>query len=83
MSGNPDIVAPREDGFTLEPGWYGHEIIRQTDVKPQFFGKPFDNIYAQALERVGPNVPLDRIVMVGDTLHTDVWEALALGLKLC
>lgn len=81
LSGNPDIVAPREDGFTLEPGWYAHELSRQCDVVPLLFGKPFSNIYDEALRRVDPNIAKERIVMVGDTLHTDVLGGAAAGVK--
>lgn len=79
--GNPDIVAPREDGLSLEPGWYAHEIARKSEVAPHFFGKPFDNIYERALHRAGVNVSPERIVMVGDTLHTDVLGGAAAGVK--
>ncbi len=79
--GNPDIVAPREHGLSLEPGWFAHEIARKTEVVPQFFGKPFDNIYQRALKQAGKSVVPERIVMVGDTLHTDVLGGAAAGVK--
>lgn len=81
MAGNPDIVAPRENGLSLEPGWYAHEIARQTNVVPKLFGKPFGNIYAEVLSRISDDIPLKRMVMVGDTLHTDVLGGAAVGLK--
>ncbi len=81
LVGNPDIVAPRETGFTLEPGWFAHDVHKRCGILPEFFGKPFGNIYAKALERVGTEVARDRIVMVGDTLHTDVWGGAAIGAK--
>jgi len=81
LVGNPDIVAPRETGLTLEPGWFAHDARDRCGILPEFFGKPFGNIYAHALERIGPNVARDRIVMVGDTLHTDVWGGAAIGAK--
>ena len=81
MVGNPDIVAPREEGFTLEPGWFAHEVSRQCSVKPLFFGKPFANIYDAALGRVTEGVAKSRIAMVGDTLHTDVLGGAAAGVK--
>ncbi|HHS83275.1 MAG TPA: TIGR01459 family HAD-type hydrolase [Devosia sp.] len=81
LAGNPDIVAPRETGFTLEPGWYAHELARQCDVTPLFFGKPFAAIYDEALARIDPLVSRDRIVMVGDTLHTDILGGRAAGVR--
>jgi len=81
LVGNPDIVAPREYGLSLEPGWFAHDIHERCGIKPEFFGKPFTNIYEHALARVGPEVARERIVMVGDTLHTDVWGGAAIGAK--
>lgn len=81
LVGNPDIVAPREDGLTLEPGWYAHEIKRATGVSPAYFGKPFGNVFDLALSRLEGDIPRHRIAMVGDTLHTDVLGGAAMGLK--
>jgi len=80
LVGNPDLVAPREDGLTLEPGWYAHEIARQTGIDPQFSGKPFAGIFSEAKRRFG-NVPNHRVLMVGDTLHTDILGGAAAGVK--
>ncbi len=30
---NPDIVAPREDGLTLEPGLFGHDVLDTATTK--------------------------------------------------
>ncbi len=81
LVGNPDIVAPRERGLSLEPGWFAHDLHDRCGILPEFFGKPFSNIYTDALARVGREVARDRIVMVGDTLHTDVWGGAAIGAK--
>lgn len=70
--GNPDIVAPREDGLSREPGYFAHRLADLCDVEPRFLGKPFGEIYELALARHTPPVPPDRVLMVGDTLHTDV-----------
>lgn len=78
--GNPDIVAPREHGFSIEPGHYGHRLADETGVAPRFFGKPFGNIFDVARKRIGPAVPPERIVMVGDSLHTDILGAQAAGI---
>jgi hypothetical protein len=37
-----------------------------------FFGKPFPAIFNMARERIRPGVPDERVLMVGDTLHTDI-----------
>ena len=80
LVGNPDLVAPREDGLTQEPGWFAHEIARQTDTRPEYYGKPFGGIFAEAQRRFG-DVPPHRVAMVGDTLHTDILGGAAAGFK--
>ncbi len=80
LIGNPDLAAPRETGFSLEPGTYAHAIADQCDVVPVFFGKPFGAAFDEAIRRVGKDVPRDRIAMVGDTLHTDILGGAAAGL---
>jgi glycerol-1-phosphatase len=76
---NPDIVAPREDGLTVEPGAYGHDLTDATGIACRYFGKPFPDAYDDALARL-PGIPRDRIAMVGDTLHTDVLGGRAAGI---
>ncbi|MGY6635030.1 MAG: HAD-IIA family hydrolase [Alkalilacustris sp.] len=77
---NPDVVAPREHGLTLEPGHFAHEIAAATGQRPEFFGKPYANAFEAALARLPAGVPRHRVAMVGDTLHTDVLGAQAAGL---
>lgn len=77
---NPDIVAPRETGLTAEPGHFAHRLADRTEVAPEFFGKPFANIFALAFARLGP-VDKDRTLMVGDSLHTDILGAQSAGIR--
>ncbi|AVO37467.1 HAD hydrolase-like protein [Pukyongiella litopenaei] len=77
--GNPDIVAPRETGLSVEPGHFAHWLADRTGVVPEFFGKPFGNIYDLAFARLGGELDRSRTVMVGDTLHTDVLGAQTAG----
>ena len=78
--GNPDIVAPREYGFSTEPGHYAHRLADRTGIEPQFFGKPFNNIFELAFAQLGPIDPA-RTVMVGDSLHTDILGGQIAGIK--
>ena len=78
---NPDLMAPQPMGVSIEPGHYGHEIAERTGIMPRFFGKPFENIYSLALERLGSNFDPQRVLMVGDTLHTDILGGLVAGIK--
>jgi HAD superfamily hydrolase (TIGR01450 family) len=75
---NPDLVAPREAGLTLEPGYYAHALQDRLGITPVFHGKPFPSVYAAAQARLGGIAP-QKITMVGDTLHTDVLGAQAQG----
>lgn len=76
---NPDIVAPREDGLTLEPGLFGHDILDGLAAQIHWFGKPFPDAFHDAIARTG--LPAGRLAMVGDTLHTDVLGGAAAGCR--
>ncbi|MFP7673832.1 TIGR01459 family HAD-type hydrolase [Marivita sp. S0852] len=80
LVGNPDIVAPRETGFTVEPGYFAHRLSKLPKVTPEFYGKPYANIYDLAFARLGA-VDKSRTVMVGDSLHTDILGAHAAGVS--
>ncbi len=76
---NPDIVAPRETAFSTEPGYCGHRLADICEPQVTFHGKPFRSVYDLVIERCGPDVPAQRICAVGDTLHTDILGAAAMG----
>lgn len=78
--GNPDIVAPRETGLTLEPGYYAYQLAQRLRLHPAFYGKPFGNIFDIAFSRL-PDVDPKRVAMVGDTLHTDILGGAAYGVQ--
>lgn len=78
MIANADLVAPREGGFTLEPGHFGHLLVDSGIPDVRFFGKPFPEVY-KMVEASLVGVSADRIAMCGDTLHTDILGATARG----
>lgn len=78
LIGNADLAAPRDVGFSIEPGHYGHLIADSFTEHVRFFGKPFPEVY-DLIEASLPNVPSQRIAMCGDTLHTDILGAAARG----
>ncbi|MBL1437383.1 MAG: HAD-IIA family hydrolase [Rhodobacteraceae bacterium] len=80
LVGNPDLVAPYEHGFTLQPGLYAHWLADRTGLEPLFFGKPFGGMFTEARRRFGA-VPPERVLMIGDTLHTDILGGAAAGFK--
>jgi HAD superfamily hydrolase (TIGR01450 family) len=79
LVGNPDIVAPREGGLSLEPGAFAHAIADATGIAPTFYGKPFANAFDTVKRHLDPDIPPNRIAMVGDSLHTDILGAAAAG----
>jgi HAD superfamily hydrolase (TIGR01450 family) len=79
LVGNPDIVAPREDGLSLEPGAFAHAIADETGMAPAFYGKPFANAFDMVRRRFDPDIRPHRIAMVGDSLHTDILGGAAAG----
>ena len=81
LVGNPDLVAPVEAGLSREPGHYAHRLADATGLAPAFYGKPFPAIFDMARQRIRPGVPDDRVVMVGDTLHTDILGGASSGFR--
>lgn len=75
---NADLAAPRDDGFSSEPGYFGHRIADLPVSEVRFFGKPFGHVYALAEATLAGIAP-ERIAMCGDTLHTDILGAAAQG----
>ncbi len=78
LVGNPDLVAPREFDLSIEPGSYAHALQDVELATPAFYGKPFANVFRIAKRRL-PGIDPSRIVMVGDTLHTDIVGGAAFG----
>ncbi len=78
LVGNPDLVAPREDAMSMEPGLYTHALADAGVCNPKFYGKPFKDVFDLAAARI-ENVDPHRIAMVGDTLHTDILGGASYG----
>lgn len=79
---NPDLVAPFEDRFRVQPGYYCMKQLPKALhpwVEP--FGKPFQNTFdlvKYAVQRAGL-YDMPRVLMLGDTLHTDILGGLVAG----
>ena len=76
--GNPDIVSPEPGAMAAEPGYYAHRLADATGIAPLFCGKPFAPIYARIRLR-HPDIAPERVLCVGDTLHTDILGGRAAG----
>ena len=77
---NADLVAPRENGLTLEPGFYGHDLMDSGASMIKFFGKPYSAVY-KLLTKSLSETHGGKIAMFGDSLHTDILGAAAQGWK--
>ena len=75
---NADLAAPRDHGFSLEPGHFGHLLADDGLSDVRFYGKPFPEVY-ERVEMSLPGISRDRIALCGDTLHTDILGAEARG----
>ncbi|MBR3371098.1 MAG: HAD hydrolase-like protein [Rhodobacteraceae bacterium] len=75
---NPDLVAPQETGFSLEPGYFGHALAQELQPCLRYIGKPYGDAFSMVQARLGGGAP-HRLAMVGDTLHTDILGGNAAG----
>lgn len=82
--GNVDLIAPLESGVSREPGSYTLMLSDYLFKWVHCFGKPFPPIFEKAMNRAreysGVTDP-QRMVMVGDTLHTDILGGSIMGMK--
>ena len=83
---NPDVISPNPATRpNPEPGYWMMRAMKTTGIQPGWFGKPHQTSYVLALQKaaelVGRPVPANRLLMVGDTLHTDILGGQAAGMK--
>lgn len=82
--GNPDVCAPFPGYVSREPGQVSRRLSRGIGAAIQYFGKPHGNIYDVAFaraEQLLPELDKSRVVMVGDSPHTDILGARQAGIK--
>ncbi|MBF0186466.1 MAG: HAD-IIA family hydrolase [Magnetococcales bacterium] len=81
---NPDLVAPESDGrLNAVAGYTTMELSEQFDMPIIGCGKPFTPIFTLALSTLDDSVDPEKILMVGDTLDTDILGGAAMGFKTC
>jgi glycerol 3-phosphatase-2 len=78
--GNPDVASPEPLRMAAEPGYFAHEAAERTGIAPIFCGKPFPPIYAR-VAALHPDIAAERVLCVGDTLHTDILGGRAAGYR--
>ncbi len=80
---NPDLAAPDSDGGVYAVSGYTAMLLAQRFGRSIIgLGKPFNPIFELARQRFA-DIPPEKIMMVGDTLDTDILGAAALGFKTC
>ena len=82
LAGNPDIGAPNGERIVATPGYFLADFVERTGqtAKPALFGKPDSSIFMTAFDYTTKVVP-SRVLMVGDTLYTDILGGNAMGFK--
>lgn len=79
---NPDMRANEGGRFVVRQGTIA-DLYAEFGGKVVMYGKPDAGIYDLAHERFCPEVPKDKILMVGDTVRTDILGANRAGIKSC
>lgn len=82
LVGNPDIGAPNGQHIVATPGYFLADFVERTEQteKPVLFGKPDSSIFIEAFQSATKVEP-SRVLMVGDTLYTDILGGNAMGFK--
>ncbi len=77
---NPDVTCPYQGRLTIEPGGVALAAADAHGLTVDFLGKPFPALYGLVLERF-PGVDPARVLMVGDSPHTDILGARGVGFR--
>src|SRR5262249_41233635 len=77
---NPAIASPETHMLNAEPGFYAHRIAAETDETPIFCSKPEGGIYRRPLNLLR-GARTERVLCVGDPLHTDILGGRAGGCR--
>ncbi len=79
---NPDMRANEGGKFVVRQGSIS-ALFEELGGKVVYYGKPDAKIYDLAIQRFCPDVPKNEIIMIGDTVRTDVLGANLAGIKSC
>lgn len=77
---NPDIYLTTQNHVRYTAGYFAKKLISlNMDCSVIYTGKPYLEIYNAVLQNV-QNVPKNRILMIGDTIETDILGAQRCGI---
>lgn len=77
---NPDQITCKDGRFVIRAGTVA-KLFKEEGGNVVYFGKPDRCIFDALLARYCPNTPKDRVLMIGDTLYTDIQGANECGIK--
>lgn len=78
---NPDLRAYFKGDFIVTQG-LPCELAQQRGTDVIYYGKPYPEIYMDALKKLGNPNP-ERTLMIGDTIRTDILGATRAGIRSC
>jgi HAD superfamily hydrolase (TIGR01459 family) len=81
LCANPDLVASENGGFVIRQGSVC-ALFEEMGGRVIYYGKPDIGIYERALQGIG-HTRKDDVLMVGDTLRTDIRGADNFGIDSC
>ncbi len=79
---NPDVCAPFDGYFSVEPGAVCRRLTETLGIAVRYCGKPDPCTYTYVEKRLleqAVQVPKERLLMVGDSPHTDILGAARAG----
>ncbi|MBF0193127.1 MAG: HAD-IIA family hydrolase [Magnetococcales bacterium] len=80
---NPDIIVQANDTESVVvAGFTAYELNKKYNCSSIGIGKPFAPVYQLALEKY-PHIAPNKILMVGDSLTTDILGGAAMGFSTC
>ncbi len=79
---NPDMVANEGGRFVVRQGTIA-KLWAERNGHVIMYGKPDPRVFNALIARYCPDVPRDKILMIGDTLRTDIKGAQLAGIKGC
>lgn len=79
---NPDMTANEGGHFVVRQGTIG-KLYQEMGGNVVTYGKPDPRIFNALLDRYCPEVRKDRVLMIGDTLRTDIKGAQRAGIRGC
>ena len=79
---NPDMTANEGGRFVVRQGTIA-KLWAERQGKVIMYGKPDPRVFDALIARYCPEVPKDKIIMIGDTLRTDIKGAQAAGISGC